>query len=165
MAVAERLMMRTFPAFTLTVLMLLLGACDSPGTGTTVTWKVPGQALHLELALDDAARMQGLSDRKNLPADGGMLFVFPQPQPLIFVMRKCWVPIDVVFVDPSGRIDSCLEMQVEPYDTPEERLTMYRSGASCQYAIELVGGTAKKLMLKAGQAVDLPFEALKQRAR
>src|ERR1041385_5543414 len=62
-----------------------------------------GKKFHLELALDDTTRFKGLSDRTDIPADGGMLFVFPRPVTTAFVMRDCPVPIDIIFLDGSGR--------------------------------------------------------------
>ncbi len=148
---------------------LLLGGCKSPAAPSTapVTQAVTisGRTFHLELALTDQARYQGLSDRHQIAADGGMLFVFPEAFRLTFVMRRCYVPIDVIFLDSDGRVDSWHQMKVEPYNRPDSQLHLYRSAWACQFAIELRGGTIPSLHLKVGQKVDLPVEALKQQAQ
>ena len=157
----------------LTALLLIFVAClagsgctaDAPaGSAGTQRVEIAGRTFELELALDSAARYQGLSDRPSIPEDGGMLFVFPHPRELTFVMRRCLVPIDLIFLAPNGRVVSMHQMPIEPYDTSEWRLKKYSSGWPAQFAIELRGGTLDELALEPGQKVELPLEALKRRA-
>src|SRR3954462_15091120 len=65
---------------------------------------IDGKKFKLELALDGDTRFHGLSGRTEIPADGGMLFVFPQPVTTAFVMRDCPIPIDIIFLDGAGRV-------------------------------------------------------------
>lgn len=131
----------------------------------TQTVTLGGRRFVLELALTPEERFQGLSDRPVIEPDGGMLFVFPRAGRMEFVMRRCLVPIDIAFIDPSGRITAMHEMRVEPYDTPEARLRRYPSRYPAQYVIEVAGGTLRELDLSIGDRVDLPYERLKSRAR
>jgi uncharacterized membrane protein (UPF0127 family) len=124
-----------------------------------------GEHFTLDLALDDQARFHGLSDVKDIPEHGGMLFVFAEPQQLNFVMRKCLVPIDLIYLGPGGRIVSTHKMAVVPYDTPEEQLKWYSSGWPAQFVLELRQGSIDRLKLKTGQKIDLPLAQLKARAR
>jgi len=93
-----------------------------------------------------------------------MLFVFAHPRKLAFVMRRCLVPIDIIFLDAGGRVVQTHAMAVEPYDTPEWNLKRYSSRYAAQFAIELRGGTLEKLKVKVGDKIDLPLKELKQRA-
>ncbi|MFP3422318.1 DUF192 domain-containing protein, partial [Bacillus sp. SIMBA_161] len=86
-----------------------------------------------------------------------MLFVFPDARVRRFVMRKCLVPIDIVFLDAAGRIVAMHEMAVEPYDTPESELKRYSSRYPAQFAIELRGGWLERLELETGEKVALPL--------
>jgi uncharacterized membrane protein (UPF0127 family) len=91
-------------------------------------------------------------------------------------MRDCPIPIDIMFVDATGRITAIHEMKPEPPRTEEEkkltipaggqpwqgynagyedRLTRYHSKFSAQYAIELAGGAIRKLGLAENQKLDL----------
>ncbi len=140
-------------------------AADDSNRARTQDVKLGARTFTLELALDDATRIQGLSDRKEIAADGGMLFVFPRPRVLVFVMRRCLVPIDIIFLSPTGRIVRMHEMQVEPYERTDEQLKPYPSEWPAQFAIELRGGTIRGLGLQPGQAVELPLSELKRRAR
>lgn len=137
----------------------------SDAVGSTQRVELGGRTFNLELALDGKSRHQGLSNRDHLPSDGGMLFVFPQPRLLEFVMRRCLIPLDLVFLGPGGRVVAIHRMQVEPYDTPDDELRRYASVWPAQFAIELPGGTVDTLQLELGTEIELPLQALKHQAR
>jgi uncharacterized protein len=133
----------------------------------TITVQIAGKPHTLELALSPDTRYQGMSDRKSIPEGTGMLFVYPrsQAQVLNFVMRKCLVPIDILYLEPSGRVVKTYTMSVVPYDTPEENLTRYSSVWPAQFAIELAGGSVEKLGVKEGDMIQLPKLELERRAQ
>ncbi|MFA9477804.1 DUF192 domain-containing protein [Phycisphaerales bacterium AB-hyl4] len=163
---------RPFAALLMLLAVIALVGCSSAGsdelapqTGLpTQTVEIAGQVFELELALDDASRHRGLSDREYIAEDGGMLFVFPEPRRLTFVMRDCLVPIDLVYLDGLGRIVRTHAMQVEPYGRADWLLTPYHSGEPAQFAVELRGGMIEELGLRRGQRIELPVEELKARA-
>jgi uncharacterized membrane protein (UPF0127 family) len=137
-----------------------------------------GKKFHLELALEQEKRFKGLSGRTEIPADGGMLFVFPEPMVTAFVMRDCPIPIDIIFLDGTGRITAMHKMQAEAPATDEEkqidpqtrlpkyeaRLKKYPSKFATQFVIELKGNTLDGLKLKEGEKVDVDA-GLKKRAK
>lgn len=141
---------------TLVLMVLALIACTPQQSEKTLPITIADKTFHLEPAVTMNQRFQGLSDRKEIAKDGGMLFVFAEARERTFVMRKCYVPIDIIFLDPGQRIVAMHAMQVEPYDTPEDKLKPYSSRWPAMYAIELAGGTLEKLKLKAGDKI--PFE-------
>jgi hypothetical protein len=148
----------------------LLAGCQQRPTAenppATQQVVINGQRFELELALTSQARYQGLSDRPSIPDDGGMLFVFPNAAPRVFVMRRCRFPIDLIYLGGNGRVVAMHRMSVEEDpDAPEWRLERYPSTWPAQFAIELKGGTLDRLGLKLGEAVDLPLESLKRLAR
>jgi len=125
---------------------------------------IKGEAFELELALDDATRLQGLSDRPSIADDGGMLFVFSEEKNLAFVMRRCLVPIDIAYLNAQGEVIWMHAMQVEEDpDAPDNRLKQYSSHYPAQFAIELKEGTIRRLGLRQEDRIDLPFEELKRR--
>ncbi|MEX2672916.1 MAG: DUF192 domain-containing protein [Phycisphaeraceae bacterium] len=156
----------------LALLVLMASGCSSaesetatPQTGLpTQEVEIAGQVFALELAMDDAARHRGLSDRKSIAEDSGMLFVFPEARRLTFVMRDCLVPIDLIYLDGAGRIVRLHAMEVEPYGRADWLLTPYRSGEPAQFAVELQGGMIEALGLRRGQRINLPADELKTRA-
>ena len=43
-----------------------------------------------------------------------MLFAFPDARERQFVMRDCLIPLDIVFLDPGGRVIRTAHMPLEP---------------------------------------------------
>jgi uncharacterized protein len=142
--------------------------------------RLDGRMYRLEIADTPDKRIQGLSGRTEIPANGGMIFIFPRRDVRVqsFVMRDCLVDIDIIYLDPSGRVVAMHEMKVEPPRGPgegqpgdltnrayEDRLTKYSSRFPAQFAIEIRGGSLPTMKLREGDKVDLPLEALKARAR
>lgn len=146
------------------VALLALAGCDN-GPPEFRAIQINGQTFQMELALTPKARMHGLSERKDIADDAGMIFVLPRPEVVNFVMRKCLFPIDIAYLNDQGRIIAMHEMQMQPYDTPERDLKAYPSQGPAQFALEFKGGTIQKLNLKLDQQIDLPLEELKSRAR
>ncbi len=132
----------------------------------TLEVSIGEERFTMELALTAEARFQGLSDRTSVAADGGMLFAFPDARVMSFVMRRCVVPIDVVFVGPNARVLSVHAMRVEPDpDAADHLLMQYPSVYPAQFALEFAGGTAERLKIMPGQKIDIPVESLKGWAR
>ncbi len=163
----------------LTLIAALLVSCSDHSNATPISAPVSSPAkepatqlvvihhlrFNMELALSPAQRMQGLSDRTSIDEQGGMLFVFPKPENVRFVMRRCLVPIDIIFAKEDGTITAMYEMQVEPYDIDEDDLKLYPSHGPVLFALEFKAGTLAKLGLKLGDKLNLPFPDLKARAR
>ncbi len=162
---------------TLVVMLALLGACAAtactdPGPPGTEMVTVKGKTFHVDPALDAASREKGLGGVTDIPADGGMLFVFTSTRPLYFVMRDCTIPIDVAFLSEAGTVLSWHAMvPEEPQRDGEDamayelRLKRYGSGFPARYALEVAGGTFRELGLQVGDQVDFDIKALKARAR
>jgi len=165
-------------AFLLSLLVLGAGAaampagCDEQTDDSLERVRVGDETFFLELALDDPTRIKGLGGRDYVDPNGGMLFVFPRPAVLQFVMRDCPIPLDVAFLDPAGRVLAIHEMQPEPPQREgetdaeyESRLKQYGSRFQAQFAIETAGGRLAEVGLGQGDVVDLDLERLKRLAR
>lgn len=154
-----------FSYIALIALIWVFTGCASEDLGGVQRVEIGGETFELELALTRETRFRGLSGRVSIPADGGMLFVFPQEAPRAFVMRECLVPIDILFLNPRGQVLNTHAMQVEPPGTPESQLKRYASQGQSSLVIELAGGTVQRLGVEAGDRIDLPVLELKRRAR
>ena len=97
------------------------------------TLKVGPHAVAAEVASTPDQRSLGLMYRFSLPADHGMLFVFPEPQPLAFWMRNTYIPLSIAFIDAEGRILNVAEME------PRSDAT-HPSRGEALYALEMRKG-------------------------
>jgi uncharacterized membrane protein (UPF0127 family) len=158
----------------------------------TLEVKLDGRTFKLEQATTDEQRFRGLSGRTEIAPDGGMIFLFRRAATHSFVMRDCPIPIDIVYVDATGRITAMHAMQPEPERTEaekvlgpenapawgrineayESRLKKYSSKHDAIVVIEIKGGTLnlegsnpKGLNLKVGQKLDLDMAELRKRAK
>lgn len=147
-------------AIALALLISLASGCkESPQGRVPVT--IGDRTFQLEIAADAASHAKGLSNRPSIDADGGMLFVFQDATVRRFWMRQCQVPIDILFLDASGRVVATHAMPIEPPETPEDKLPLYSSNWPAMYAIELRGGTLKTMPVELGTKITLPVERLK----
>lgn len=126
---------------------LLLGCGRQDAAEPPAKVHLAGRSWTVELATTRDARYQGVSGRSNFPADHGMLFIYPHPQPLSFCMRDCLIPIDIVFLDESRTVLTTYAMHVERGGAR----TVYRSGVPAMYALELPGGTIAEAGIRPGQ--------------
>ena len=108
-------------------------------------------AFQVEVARNDADRVQGLMYRRNLAPDRGMLFDFARVQPISMWMQNTYIPLDMIFIRPDGSIARIAE-NAEPLST-----RTIPSGEPVLAVLEVPGGTAARLGLKAGDRVGHPL--------
>ena len=101
----------------------------------------------IEVADTDAERELGLMYRNSLPADAGMLFDFKQDQQVDMWMHNTHIPLDMLFIDRTGRIVNIAQRAV-PYS--DETIS---SAGPVRAVLEVNGGTAARLGLKSGDRV------------
>ena len=111
--------------------------------------------LTAEIANDYLSLQCGLMDRKGLSKDSGMLFDFGSSRPLSFWMKNTYIPLQIAFVDASGKIG-----QIESMVPMSTRAV--RSNASYRYAIEVKDGWFDDNGISVGAQVELPPDAAQQ---
>ena len=136
--------------------VLLLAGCGSgafvpaQAAGTDTIEIVSGNGVHpfsVELAANDAERERGLMYRKSLPDGHGMLFDFGYPQSTAFWMHNTYIPLDIIFIAPDGRIIRIAENAKPMNDS------LIPSGGLVRGVLEVIGGSARKFGIKAGDKV------------
>jgi hypothetical protein len=106
--------------------------------------------FNIEVATTDQERALGLMFRRSLPENGGMLFLYDQPQPAAMWMKNTLIPLDMVFISPEGKVHR-IEANAEPFST-----AVIPSEGDIVGVLELKGGEAGRIGLKRGDKVLYP---------
>ena len=126
---------------------------------STLQIATPDARLHtfkIWIADDEQRRSRGLMFVKHLAAEDGMLFVYPQPQPIAMWMKNTFVPLDMLFVAADGKVARVVE------NTKPQSLATIESGSPVLGVVELAAGSAARLKIAAGAQVIHPvFSASK----
>ena len=104
-------------------------------------------SFSIELADNFISRARGLMHRDVLPANAGMFFVCNREQSVSFWMKNTLIPLDIMFINATGRIVKIHE-NAKPYD-----LTPILSGVPVIAVLEINGGTTKRAWIKSENLV------------
>jgi len=103
--------------------------------------------FRVEVAATDVDRQRGLMYRREMAADAGMIFDFGYEQPVSMWMANTYIPLDMLFITANGTV-----VHIAARTVPESRATV-TAGKPVRYVLELNGGTAEGLGIKAGAKV------------
>lgn len=120
------------------------------------TIRIGDRSLMVEVAATPETRERGLMYRGNLPADEGMIFIFPVEEPLVFWMKNTLIPLDVGFFDASGRLVNYRTMQPDPEGTADSDRVLYSSTGPALYAVETTAGWFERNRIGRDARLDLP---------
>jgi uncharacterized membrane protein (UPF0127 family) len=118
--------------------------------GPAVVLMPPGAdpvSVRVEIARDEDTRRRGLMFRQRMDEDAGMLFLFERSQPLTFWMHNTYMPLDMIFIEPSLRVLGVVE-NAEPM-TDTSRAVPGQS----QYVLEVNAGWSRRHAVQKGTAV------------
>ncbi len=102
--------------------------------------------IEAEVVANNGARMQGLMERRSMPSQHGMLFVFDQDATHCMWMKNTFIPLSVAFMDSGGRILNIEEMQPHSLDN-------HCATRPARYALEMNAGWFAQRGLKAGDSI------------
>jgi uncharacterized protein len=115
----------------------------------------PTVKIEAELAFTDANRSRGLMFRENMPADAGMLFIFPELEVHSFWMKNTLIPLDILWLNERKEVVYLVTAQPckkEPCDhiTPLQK---------ARYVLEVNAGFAKKNKIEMGSQMEFMIPA------
>jgi uncharacterized protein len=114
------------------------------------------QWFNVYLARTEEQQERGLMFVRQLPADTGMLFPQSAPRPMTMWMKNTLIPLDMLFIDPRGRI-VCLRERAEP-----ESQKLIECPVAVAAVLEINGGEAARRGIRMGDSVDLSHASLQQ---
>ena len=104
------------------------------------------ETLDVEIANTNRSRAQGLMGRTELAEGRGMLFIYKEPQRLVFWMKDTLIPLSIAFFDEDKSLINILDMDPPLANT----LIRYRSTAPALYALEVPQGWFEKHGIESG---------------
>lgn len=116
----------------------------------SVSIVMPNGTLMAEVVDTDRSRSLGLSGRKLMNSNEGMLFVFGAPGRYGFWMKDMLFPIDVVWINQDGVV-----VYVEPNLTPEFYPKTFMNKPEASYVLEMNVGKAEQYGLFLGSKIKI----------
>lgn len=107
--------------------------------------------FQVSVAESEAARQKGLSGRKKINQDQGMLFVFTRNEPQSIWMKGMRFPLDIIWLDKDKKA-IWIKENAEPCE--EGNCEIFTSDKDAKFVLEINAGEAKKLGLKIGEVLS-----------
>lgn len=109
---------------------------------------INGIRFSVEKVVSPAQRIKGLSGRKKLAEDHGMLFVYPSDGYYSFWMKDMNFPIDIIWIDSHKRI---VDIAAKIY--PETYPQTFTSRSAARYILEVNAGTTDRYSIQHGDEI------------
>jgi uncharacterized protein len=109
-----------------------------------------GVSLRIEYATTPAEREKGLSGRKDIPDNYGMLFVFPQSDRYGFWMKETLIPLDIFWINDKGQVVS-IAADVATSSYP----SVFYPSEPAMYVLETKSGFAREHGIRNGELLRL----------
>ena len=132
--------------------ILLIPLCSAAGTSDL--WIHTSQGIHglrVTTATSEYEQLTGLHGWESLAADEGMLFIFPGLTQRPFWMKHVNIALDILFIDPGGRIVDIIRHAEPGTETPLVADSPYSA------ALEINAGAATRMTIIRGDQVYHPL--------
>lgn len=104
--------------------------------------------LEIEIADNDAKRMQGLMYRDSMSENKGMLFIFPDELERSFWMKNTIMPLDIIYIN-AGKQIITIQKNTAPYS--EDSVP---SNGPAKYVLEVNAGFCDRHSVKVGDHIE-----------
>jgi len=115
------------------------------------TVKIKENIINVEVAMKPLAKFKGLSWRKSLGENKGMLFVYGTPNYYTFWMKDMMFPLDIIWIDNNQIID--ITKNIPP--ARRDYAPTYAPALPVNYVLEVNAGYADKHGIKIGDKVEI----------
>jgi uncharacterized membrane protein (UPF0127 family) len=146
----------------LVVALCAASACHgAPKSADAVTPSTPagprvvlpsGAVYAVEVVRTPEEQAQGLMFRESLPERTGMLFLFRDAAPHQFWMKNTMIPLDIVWLDDSGRV---VFVSANTPPCRADPCPNYGPAVPAPTVLEIAGGMAAKEKVTVGSTIRL----------
>jgi uncharacterized protein len=113
-----------------------------------------GRVIAAEIADTPARLEEGYMFRREVGADDGMIFVFPDSGLHAFWMKNTLVPLDMIWMDDAFAV---VYVQAMAPPCSSDPCATYGPPRKARYVLELQGGSAAREGLKIGDRLRIAF--------
>ena len=114
---------------------------------------INGHTFHVELAKTPADQQRGLSNRKSLAEDNGMLFLFTKSDLYPFWMKEMKFALDMIYLEGDKIV--YIAADVPPPAKSEDTPAIIHPDAKADKVLEINAGLSKKYDIKKGDSVKI----------
>lgn len=136
-----RILILIFIIVTIFALLIRSDAFENKSDPTILV--IGNTEIQIEIADDEAERVQGLSGREPLPEKAGLLFVFEREGRYGIWMKEMSFPIDIAWLDKDKRI-----IHLEENVSPETYPKIFTPDDPALYVLEVNAGFFDKNNIK-----------------
>ena len=104
-------------------------------------------SIFIEIADTPETQIKGLMWRRSIDFTQGMLFVFENVKPQIFLMKNTPMSLDIIFVGGNGCVVNIAESTTPMSDK------IYKSRGPIKYVVEVRAGFAKHFKIEKGVCI------------
>jgi uncharacterized membrane protein (UPF0127 family) len=133
----------------LPALVVLLAGCSRTPQVLIHTSNGAEIRVPVELAVTDGERRRGLMYRRDLDANAGMLFIFPETAHQPFWMKNTPLSLDMIFIAEDMHIVGVVENTV-PFSTKQVGVKH-----PSRYVLEVNAGFVERSGIAAGDKIEL----------
>jgi uncharacterized membrane protein (UPF0127 family) len=155
----ERLRIHRWTVFAVTLVSIAChGTPKAPAEITPAAVSGPrvvlpsGAVYAVELARTPEEQAQGLMYRESLAPRAGMIFLFRDAAPHQFWMKNTMIPLDIVWLDESGRV---LFVSANTPPCRADPCPSYGPDVPASTVLEIAGGMAAKERVTVGSTIRL----------
>lgn len=123
---------------------------DNHATGAPIFAKFGDSSLRIDYATTTIARERGMGGRTTIEKNSGMLFIFDSSALYGFWMKDTLVPLDIFWLDESGRVVS-ISQDVATSSYPH----VFYPSVPVRYVLETTAGFSRMHQVATGTALLL----------
>ncbi len=145
--------MRYFAILILILITIsLIYTRNKPSKLSTINLTLGNNTYSIELASSLLEKTKGLGGRTSLCSTCGMLFIYNSEGVYPFWMKDTLIPLDMLWLDSSGKIVAIHTAQPEP-GVSDFQLKNYSNSTPAKYVLEINALQSQKLNLRVGDTI------------